>query len=208
MSNGEVFADIAGNYDRINRILSLGRDAAWRRSAIAKLPGGSVLDLGAGTGAAGADLGERRVVALDPSPEMLALNPTPFRVVGVGERLPFGDATFDSVFSAYVFRNLDSVADTMAEIARVLRVGGMAAVVDLGRPHGHRAAAIHRAGSKVVLGAVGRMTGAVDEYRYLGESLAKLPQPEEMFSGGPLDLVEVWRMGPLGFVYGALLVKS
>jgi hypothetical protein len=28
-----------------------------------------------------------------------------------------------------------------------------------------------------------------------------------MFTGGPLDLVEVWRMGPLGFVYGAVLVK-
>jgi hypothetical protein len=62
-------------------------------------------------------------------------------------------------------------------------------------------------GSKAVLGAVGRMAGAADEYRYLGESLSKLPQPEEMFTGGPLDLVEVWRMGPLGFVYGAVLVK-
>ena len=159
VSNGEVFADIAGNYDRINRILSLGRDAAWRRSAITKLPDGIVLDLGAGTGAAAPDLGDRQVVALDPSPAMLELNPTRYRVVAVGERLPFDDASFDSVFSAYVFRNLDSVSDTLGEIARVLRAGGMAAVVDLGRPRGDLAAAIHRTGSKVVLGAVGRVTG-------------------------------------------------
>ena len=207
MSNGDVFTGIAGNYDRINRALSLGRDSAWRRSVIVKLAPGRVLDLGAGTGAALADLGTTEVVALDPSPEMLALNPSALRVVGVGERLPFPDGTFDTVFSAYVFRNLDSVPDTLAEIARVLRVGGMAGVVDLGRPVGETAAAIHRVGSKAVLGAVGRLAGAADEYRYLGESLSKLPQPEEMFAGGPLDLVEVWRMGPFGFVYGALLVK-
>lgn len=207
MSNGEVFTGIAGSYDRINRILSLGRDAAWRRSVIVKLQPGRVLDLGAGTGAALSDLGTTEVIALDPSPEMLALNPTGMRVVGVGERLPFADGVFDSVFSAYVFRNLDSVPSTLAEITRVLRVGGTAGVVDLGRPVDARAAAIHRMGSKAVLGAVGRMAGATDEYRYLGESLSKLPQPEEMFTGGPLDLVEVWRMGPLGFVYGAVLVK-
>jgi demethylmenaquinone methyltransferase/2-methoxy-6-polyprenyl-1,4-benzoquinol methylase len=207
VSNGEVFTGIAGSYDRINRILSLGRDAAWRRSVIVKLQPGRVLDLGAGTGAALTDLGTTEVIALDPSPEMLALNPTGMRVVGVGERLPFADGVFDSVFSAYVFRNLDSVPSTLAEITRVLRVGGTAGVVDLGRPVDARAAAIHRMGSKAVLGAVGRMAGATDEYRYLGESLSKLPQPEEMFTGGPLDLVEVWRMGPLGFVYGAVLVK-
>jgi demethylmenaquinone methyltransferase/2-methoxy-6-polyprenyl-1,4-benzoquinol methylase len=207
VSNGEVFTGIAGNYDRINRILSLGRDAAWRRSVIVKLPPGRALDLGAGTGAALDDLGTTEVIALDPSAEMLALNPTRARVVGVGERLPFADGAFDSVFSAYVFRNLDSVPATLEEIARVLRVGGMAGIVDLGRPVDPRAAAVHRAGSKVVLGTVGRMAGAADEYRYLGESLSKLPQPEEMFTAGPLDLVEVWRMGPLGFVYGALLAR-
>lgn len=207
MSNGRVFTDIADGYDRINRVLSLGRDRAWRRSAIAKLPPGRILDLGAGTGAANVDLGLQDVVALDPSPEMLRLNPAHMRVVGVGERLPFIDSAFDAVFSAYVFRNLDSVPDTLAELARVLRPGGMAGIVDLGRPTNTTAAALHRAGSKVVLGAVGRLVGNPEEYRYLGESLGKLPQPEVMFAHGPLDLVDVWRMGPLDFVYGALLAK-
>ena len=72
MSNGDVFADIAGRYDRLNWILSLGRDQAWRRTAIDRLPGGRILDLGAGTGAANEVFGDREVVALDPSPEMLA----------------------------------------------------------------------------------------------------------------------------------------
>ncbi len=207
MSNGDVFADIAGKYDRINTILSLGRDGAWRRTAISRLPSGRVLDLGGGTGAANPDLGERHVVVIDPAPEMLARNAGADRVVGVGEALPFRDGSFDAVFSAYVFRNLDSVAGTLAEIARVLRPGGKAGIVDLGRPRGPVAARVHRASSAVVLPLVGRLAGAPDEYRYLHHSLDKLPAPEEMFAAGPLVLEYTWRMGPLGFVYGAILTK-
>ena len=55
--------------------------------------------------------------------------------------------------------------------------------------------------------SVGRLAGAADEYRYLHASLDKLPPPEVMFAGGPLRLEATWRMGPLGFVYGALLAK-
>lgn len=205
MSNGEVFADIAGKYDRINRILSLGQDQAWRRKAVDRLPQGRLLDLGGGTGAANPVFGDRAVVALDPSPEMLSLNKASARVVAVGEHLPFGEGTFDAVFSAYVFRNLDSVPQTLCEIARVLRPGGKAGIVDLARPPQAWAARLHRAGSGVVLPAVGQLAGAPEEYRYLHESLDKLPAPEVMFADGPLRLEETWRMGPLGFVYGAIL---
>ena len=126
MSNGDVFSDIAGRYDRLNRVLSLGRDQAWRRTAIDRLPLGRILDLGAGTGAANEVFGDREVVALDPSSEMLALNDTSHRLVATGEALPLADESFDAVFSAYVFRNLDSVDATLGEIHRVLRPGGMA----------------------------------------------------------------------------------
>lgn len=207
MSNGAVFTDIAGKYDLINRILSMGRDQAWRKTAVDQLPEGRLLDLGGGTGAANPIFGERVVVALDPSTEMLTHNDAGARVVAVGERLPFGDGTFDAVFSAYVFRNLDSVTTTLDEIARVLRPGGKAGIVDLGRPPHAVAARVHRLGTRIVLPTVGRFAGAADEYRYLHESLDKLPPPEEMFASGPLTLESTWRMGPLGFVYGAILTK-
>ncbi|MCH8899774.1 MAG: methyltransferase domain-containing protein, partial [Acidobacteria bacterium] len=125
VSNGDVFSDIAGRYDRLNAILSLGRDQAWRKRAVEQLPRGRVLDLGAGTGAANEIFGGSEVVALDPSPQMLALNDADHRVVGVGEGLPFKDGAFDAVLSAYVFRNLESVEATLAEIHRVLRPGGV-----------------------------------------------------------------------------------
>ena len=209
---GAVFGKIARRYDRLNRVLSLGRDQAWRRSAAERLPPGRLLDLGSGTGAARPLFGGRPTAALDPSRPMLDLNPMPVRVVGKGEALPFADRTFEAVFSAYVFRNLDSVDETLAEIARVLRPGGAAGVVDLARPRRAPAAALHRLGTAAVTPAAGFMVGAAAEYRWLHKSLDKLPPPERLYSAAslrevPLRAEALWRMGPLGFVYGVILAK-
>ena len=207
MSNGAVFSDIAEKYDRLNAILSLGQDQKWRDTVVSRLPQGRLLDLGAGTGAANDIFGDREVVALDPAPEMLALNRIDRRVVAIGERLPFADGSFDAVFSAYVFRNLDSVDSTLAEIHRVLRVGGRAAIVDLGRPRGTVGRMAHRAGTAVVLPVARTAIGARDEYVYLHRSLDRHPPPEILLASSPLRLVDTWRMGPLGFVWGALLER-
>ncbi len=208
MTRREVFSRIARRYDRVNRILSLGRDDDWRRSAIAHLPDGSVVDLGAGTGAANADLGDREIIAIDPEPQMLSLNDATRRIVGRGEALPLGDGSVDGVFSAYVFRNLDSVAATLDEIWRVLRPGGVAAVVDLGRPESRWKRVLHRIGSAVVLPIVGLFAGGFSEYRYLHRSLDSLPQPFELYADTPLRVERIWRMGPFGFVYGVVLTKE
>jgi demethylmenaquinone methyltransferase/2-methoxy-6-polyprenyl-1,4-benzoquinol methylase len=208
VSNGDVFSRIAGRYDMVNRLLSLGQDQAWRASVAERLPSGRLLDLGAGTGAAGAVFGDREVVALDPARQMLARNPTPRRVVAGGERLPFRSESFDAVFSAYVFRNLDSVSATLEEVARVLRPGGKSGVVDLSRPEKVWRRRLHRAGTAVVLPLVGTVVGAPREYAYLHRSLDKLPPPEDLLGGSSLRLEATWRMGALGFVYGAVLVKD
>jgi demethylmenaquinone methyltransferase/2-methoxy-6-polyprenyl-1,4-benzoquinol methylase len=207
MSNGAVFSDIADRYDRLNAILSLGQDQNWRRTVVSRLPRGRLLDLGGGTGAANEIFGDREVVALDPAPEMLALNSARDRVVGVGEDLPFADGSFDAVFSAYVFRNLDDVDRTMAEIARILRPGGMAGIVDLGRPTGPLRSRVHRAGTALVLPLAGMSIGARDEYVYLHRTLDKHPPPEVLLADTPLRLEETRRLGPMGFVWAALLRK-
>jgi len=205
---GEVFARIARRYDRVNRILSFGRDDDWRRSAIQHLPQGTVVDLGGGTGAANPDLGERTIITIDPAPQMLSLNPQPRRIVGKGERIPLEDDSVDGVFSAYVFRNLDSIEVTLGEIARILRPGGVAAIVDLGRPEARWKRALHRIGSAIVLPLVGLFVGGFKEYRYLHRSLDALPQPQEIYASTPLEVERIWRMGPLGFVYGVVLRKA
>ena len=208
MSGGEVFADLAGNYDRINKILSFGQDNAWRAMIIERLPMGRILDIGAGTGAANRLFGDREIVAIDPSEPMLAHNTAPEKVVGVGEELPFDDASFDAVFSAFVVRNLDSLELTLAEAHRVLKPGGKAGIVDLGRPRNAVARAVHKVGSAVALTTVGLVFRTLDQYRYLNTTLDKLPPPEQMYMTTPLELQHLARMGPLGFVYGVVLVKS
>jgi demethylmenaquinone methyltransferase/2-methoxy-6-polyprenyl-1,4-benzoquinol methylase len=207
LSNGSVFTDIADKYDRINRILSLGRDQVWRRRVIEFLPRGRLLDLGAGTGAANPVFGDRDVVALDPSRAMLGYNEAGRRIVAAGECLPFDDGAFDAVFTAYVMRNVESVEVTVAEAARVLRPGGRLGIVGLGRPRNRYAAMLHRSGSSLVLPIVGALVGNREEYVYLNHSLDKLPPPEEMYASTPLRPVALWRMGLLGFVYGVVLEK-
>lgn len=208
MSGREAFSRIARRYDRVNRVLSLGRDRAWRRAAIAHLPPGSVLDLGAGTGAANPDLGERRIVALDPVAPMLSLNDAERRAVAVGEQLPFDDEVFDGVFSAFVVRNLSSLPETLAEVFRVLRPGGVVAIVDLGRPERAWMRVLHRIGTAVVLPIVGLFAAAPRAYWYLHRSLDSLPQPAELYADTPMTVEHIWRMGPLGFVYGVVLRKA
>lgn len=207
MSNGAVFKDIADRYDRLNSVLSLGQDQKWRDTVVSRLPGGRLLDLGAGTGAANPIFSPRTIVAIDPAIEMLALNGAGHRVVSVGESLPFGDQTFDAVFSSYVFRNLDSVDDTMEEISRVLKPGGMAGIIDLGRPSGSITSKIHRAGTAVVLPLAGLSIGAREEYVYLHHTLDKHAPPEELLANTPLKLEDTWRLGPMGFVWAAVLRK-
>ena len=201
-----IFARIAARYDLINRLLSFGQERQWRRHGIEMLSPGRVLDLGSGTG--GTDFEGRTVVGLDPVAEMLALSPIPMRVVGVGESLPFRDESFDGVFSGFVFRNLTSVEETMAELRRVLRPGSAAVVVDLGRPKNAFLRQLHRAGTAIVLPLVGLFFAAAPrEYWYLHMTLDALPPPEVLLEGHGLVLEEVWRMGLFGFVYGARLRK-
>jgi len=201
-----IFAKIAAQYDRINRILSLGQERKWRARGIQMLEWGRVLDLGSGTG--DTDFEGRPVVGIDPVIEMLALSPASARVVAVGEDLPFGDGSFEGVFSGYVFRNLTSVNETLRELNRTLKPGSTAVIIDLSRPTNPVLRALHRVGTAIVLPLVGLIFAAAPrEYWYLHKSLDALPPPEELFGDSPLEVEEIWRSGFFGFVYGVRLRK-
>lgn len=201
-----IFARIARRYDRINDILSFGAEASWRETGVELLEPGLVLDLGCGTGKT--DFGGRRVIGLDPVIEMISLSTEPARVVGVGEELPIRDESVDGVFSAFVFRNLTSIDRTLEEMARVLRPGCSAVVVDLSRPTNPFLRFLHRIATAIVLPLVGLVFArAPREYWYLNQTLDALPPPEILFARRPLVLEEVWRSGVFGFVYGVRLRK-
>lgn len=201
-----IFAKIARRYDRINRILSLGRERHWRALGVEMLEPGLVVDLGCGTG--DTDFEGREVIGIDPVVEMLELSPVAARVVAVGEAIPIRDESVDGVFSGFVFRNLSSVDRTLEEMERVMRPGASAVIIDLARPQNALLRIVHRLSTAIVLPLVGLLFArAPGEYWYLHKSLDSLPPPEVMYEDRGLILEEVWRSGLFGFVYGVRLRK-
>jgi demethylmenaquinone methyltransferase/2-methoxy-6-polyprenyl-1,4-benzoquinol methylase len=141
----ELFAPLGPTYDRVAAVLSLGQDPLWRRFLVRRLPpgGGHVLDVASGTGLVAAELLRRgfRVTALDQSPEMLAtararLEERAELVEASAEALPFADGAFDHLTVTYLLRYVDEPGATLAELARVVRPGGVVASLEVGVPGG------------------------------------------------------------------------
>jgi demethylmenaquinone methyltransferase/2-methoxy-6-polyprenyl-1,4-benzoquinol methylase len=140
-----LFAPLGPSYDRVGAVLSLGQDPRWRRFLVSRLPadGGHVLDVATGTGLVAAELRRRgfRVTGLDQSPEMLEIARRRFAgtvelVAGSAEELPFDDGSFDHLTFTYLLRYVDDPGATLAELARVVKQGGVVASLEFGVPSG------------------------------------------------------------------------
>lgn len=139
----ELFAPIASDYERWAHLLSMAQDRRWREAMCEgiDLPSGShALDVAAGTGSITRLLQARdlRVTSVDQSPLMLrrAADRGATAVLATAERLPFPDGTFDAVTFGYLLRYVDDVSGALSELARVIRPGGVAGMVEFGRPGG------------------------------------------------------------------------
>lgn len=132
----DMFARIAHRYDLMNRILSLGQDARWRKIVIRKLeprPKKLYLDVGAGTGDLSLEISknspESRVIAVDLTYQMLAFgkiapdDPQISRVVADAQALPFADGIFSGVVSGYLLRNVPDIDRALLEQKRVVAMG-------------------------------------------------------------------------------------
>lgn len=207
MPESANFSNIYKFYDLINTLLSLGFDKSWRRIAGDYLSGDTVLDLGSGTGASYHLLSKYKVTALDPDEKMLKLNQFSTKVVGHAENLPFEDESFDSVYSTFVWRNIDSVDLSMSEIYRVLNPGGKFVLLDMSRPKNKLLQVLHKIGTYKVLHIIGLLTFNLKEYRFLHKSLDKYPQPEAHLKKNNFEKLEIYRMGLFNFVYLAVFTK-
>ncbi len=194
----KMFDRISTPYDKLNRIISLGRDPAWRRLAIRLgevKPGQSVLDLGTGTGdlaelLAEAVGGNGRVLGLDLSEGMLtharhklALRGFTHASVRKGNARDTREASgsYDAVTMGWVLRNVGDRPATYAEIRRVLKPGGRFITLDCSKPGN----ALMRAGFWLYLRTVmpvlvRTLHGDDDAYRYLKESTEKFLTPNEL----------------------------
>lgn len=127
----DVFAVAAAAYDRGNPLLAIERPET--EALLPCLGGQDVLDLGAGRGhyaALARALGARLTVALDLTPEMVKGAPRPI-VVGDAARIPLRDASVDVVVAGLLVSYVSDRAGAFAEIARVLRPGGVLVLSDL-----------------------------------------------------------------------------
>jgi len=146
-----IFASIAPRYDLMNRLMTGGRDQAWRQQ-VARLaglpPGGRVLDVATGTGDIALALArcypDARVVGADFSIEMmrtgqpkLAAADVDGRIAlaaGDALRLPFLDKSFDAVTTGFALRNVTDISRTFAEMYRVVKPGGRVICLEISRP--------------------------------------------------------------------------
>ena len=188
-----MFDRIAPRYDLLNRVLSFGRDASWRRRtvAVAGLGAGErALDVGAGTGDLALALAKAgpsgRVIALDLAPEMLRRARTRADaslgfVVGSAEALPFPDALFSCVVAGFAVRNFGDLPRALGDMRRVLRPGGRAVVLELSLPPSRRIRALHLFYLRRVAPAIAMVLGSSAEaYRYLPASIEAFLDPERL----------------------------
>ncbi|MET0261034.1 MAG: class I SAM-dependent methyltransferase [Gaiellaceae bacterium] len=184
-----LFAPLGPTYDRYANALSFGQDPRWRRFLVSRLPVDAddvVLDVATGTAAVALELVRQTgcsVVGVDQSPEMLdearrrlllAAETKRVRLVETSaQELPFEDGSFDGLTAAYLLRYLDDLPTDLGELARVLRPGATAALLDFGVPPGPLPRAAWNLWVDVGLPVLGRAIspGWHEVGRFLGGSI-------------------------------------
>lgn len=139
-----MFGRIVPRYDVMNRVMTAGQDASWRRLAakVAVEDGAAhSLDVATGTGDLAMDLlraGSGVVVGLDFVPEMIEAarrkshdDPRVSFMVGDAMRLPFESESFDACTVSFGLRNMADYQDAIAEMSRVLKQGGRLVCLEL-----------------------------------------------------------------------------
>jgi demethylmenaquinone methyltransferase/2-methoxy-6-polyprenyl-1,4-benzoquinol methylase len=197
----EMFTRIAPRYDLLNHLLSGQMDKRWRARAARELRpilsrgDARVLDVCCGTGDLAfsvARAGKARVIGADFSHTMLVrarakaiaeangVAPVPFFEADA-LRLPFADASFDLVTTAFGFRNLANYEAGLREILRVLRPGGSLAILEFAEPAPGLLGDAYRFYCQKVLPKIGGwISGDPAAYAYLPKSVARFFRPAEL----------------------------
>ena len=203
---GEVFSSVAGNYDLMNALMSLGIHRVWKRYFVGTCQvkrGDRVLDLAGGTGDIAALLKERvgntdaatdgSVVLGDINAGMLSVGRDRLTNRGLvsgleyvqcnAEALPFPDNSFDLVTIAFGLRNVTDKEAGLREMYRVLKVGGQARVLEFSEVTVDWFKPVYDFHSFKVLPRLGQLFAKdAGSYQYLAESIRKHP-PQEALKG-------------------------
>jgi demethylmenaquinone methyltransferase/2-methoxy-6-polyprenyl-1,4-benzoquinol methylase len=184
-----MFTSIVPSYDALNRILSLGIDTLWRRSAVRSLRdvrGKMVLDLCCGTGDLSSILHKKgaRVVSLDFCHAMIhrglaKKNIRDHAVLADASVLPFRSGSFDIITVAFGIRNIPDLDNFISEARRVLKPDGRITILELTRPTWKPAGLFYTLYLAHFLPLIGWMvSGRRTAYRYLSATIATFIDPD------------------------------
>ena len=188
----QMFDNISGSYDGLNRVISLGTDVKWRKKVVALVEATnpqSILDIATGTGDLAIQMvktGANRIVGLDLSEGMLSvgrrkiaeknMNAQIEMIQGDSENLPFEDNSFDAITVAFGVRNFENLDKGLKEIHRVLKPGGIFVVLETSVPTKFPYKQGYRLYSSFILPVIGKIFSRdKDAYSYLSESAASFP---------------------------------
>jgi demethylmenaquinone methyltransferase/2-methoxy-6-polyprenyl-1,4-benzoquinol methylase len=194
-----VFDSVAGKYDLMNDLMSMGVHRLWKRHfiAISNIQAGQrVLDLAGGTGDIAALMSKRvgssgSVVLSDINEAMLAVGRQRMEDRGLvgnieysladAEKLPFTSGEFDAVTIAFGLRNVTHQPAALREMYRVLKPGGRAMILEFSKVEFEGLKKIYDTYSFGILPRLGKLvTNDEDSYRYLAESIRKHPGQDEL----------------------------
>lgn len=188
-----IFQKIAGYYDLMNRLMTLGGHRRWCREVAERAAppeSGWALDLATGTGVIALEMAHRypavTVVGADFSERMLAhakvkpgADAVQWRHADAAD-LPFGDESFDAITEGYLLRNVDDLESVLREQHRVLRPGGRLVILETCPPSGP-VWLIVEWGMRIVVPLLGRVvSGDRSSYAYLESSTRAFESPHQV----------------------------
>lgn len=189
----QMFDNISGNYDGLNRVISMGTDVSWRKKVVqtvASMNPDTILDIATGTGDLAIQMAEQtgasEIIGLDLSEGMLregrkkitkkSLDQKIEMVQGDSEDLPFENDHFDAITVAFGVRNFENLEKGLSEIQRVLKPGGIFVVLETSVPTKFPFKQGYQFYSNAILPLIGKVFSKdKDAYSYLSKSAANFP---------------------------------
>ena len=188
----QMFDNISGNYDGLNKVISFGTDAKWKKKIlkmVADKQPKSILDIATGTGDLAilfATTSAQEIIGLDISQGMLDIGKKKIEaqkltskiqmVLGDGEKIPYPDNYFDVITVAYGVRNFENLEKGLSEILRTLTPGGQFIILETSVPTKFPFKQGYAFHSKVILPLVGKLFSKDQSaYTYLSNSANEFP---------------------------------